>query len=171
MLCNFWQPNRTLAYSIHRTSRILLMGEPIRCSVFPNSRRSGQGGRATKWGWYKSLYRAKSTSPVIRLIIISGLAFTVGNVVWPIWDEPKIFYVPLAVFLLSCVLFVRSHTPPNTISKLLLNYLTLLACGNVVKQIFYTEKISQINDYVLGGLLTLWLFYKLYKNMKWETKK
>ena len=108
---------------------------------------------------------------MIRLIIISGLAFTVGNVVWPIWDEPKIFYVPLAVFLLSCVLFVRSHTPPNTISKLLLNYLTLLACGNVVKQVFYTENIAQINDYVWGGLLTVWLFYKLYKSTKWGIPK
>lgn len=108
---------------------------------------------------------------MIRLIIISGIAFTVGNVVWPIWDEPKIFYVPLAVFLLSCVVFVKSHVAPNTISKLLLNYLTLLACGNVVKQIFYTQNISQINDYVWGGLLTVWLIYKLYKNSKWEIPK
>jgi len=108
---------------------------------------------------------------VIRLIIISGIAFTIGNVVWPIWDEPKIFYVPLAVFLLSCLVFIKSHTAPGSISKLLLNYLTLLAWGNLVKQAFYNENISQINDYVWGGLLTVWLIYKLYKNIKWEIPK
>lgn len=59
----------------------------------------------------------------------------------------------------------------NSISKLMLNYLTLLACGNVVKQAFYTPNVAQINDYVWGGLLTLWLFYQLYKHKKWETKK
>lgn len=108
---------------------------------------------------------------MIRIIIISGIAFTVGNVIWPIWDEPKIFYVPLAVFLLSCLVFVKSRSTLDSISKLLLNYLTLLAWGNLAKQVFYTKEISQINDYVWGGLLTVWLFYKLYKNMKWETKK
>ncbi len=107
---------------------------------------------------------------MIRLVIISGIAFTVGNIVWPIWDEPKFFYVPLAVFLLSCVTFVKSKTANDTVNYLLLKYLTLLSWGNLAKQVFYTDSIAQINDYVWGGLLTLWLFYKLGERRKNKTK-
>jgi Na+/citrate or Na+/malate symporter len=98
------------------------------------------------------------------------VAFTVGNVVWPIWGEQKLFYVPLSVFLLSLVLEVKSHYKANGFRNLLLKYLTLLAWGNVVKQVFYNPHLAQINDYVWGGIVTAWLIYKSVK-LKWATRK
>ena len=109
---------------------------------------------------------------MIYIVIFSGIAFAVGNVIWDKWglDNPAYFYVPLSVFLLSLVLEVRSHYRANGFRKIVLSYLSLLAAGNVIKQVFYDPRLAQINDYVWGGLVTAWLIYKLVK-LRWATRK
>jgi hypothetical protein len=101
---------------------------------------------------------------MIRVVIISGVCFTVGNIIWPFFDEPKLFFVPLAIFISSAVWCVKSSVDIG--SKwihLLLSYLLLLSYGNIIKQMFYTDNIKQINDYIWGGLVTVWLLYKIKK--------
>ena len=100
---------------------------------------------------------------MIRWIIITGFLFTIGNVVWIYFGDPKLFYVPLAVFLF--LLLYNCLKPVTKITKaqeVFLSYFILLAGGNIVKQLFYTDKIKQINDYVWGGIVTAWLIYKLW---------
>lgn len=107
---------------------------------------------------------------MLRIIMISGLCFTAGNIVWPLFNEPKLFYVPLAVLLFSLLGFVKNkiNKEPKWI-RLVVNYLFILSCGNIVKQVFYTDKIKQINDYVFGGLVTI-VFIFLFGQL-WATQK
>lgn len=109
---------------------------------------------------------------MIYIVIFSGVAFTVGNLIWNQFgiDNPSYFYVPLSVFLLSLILELKSHYKAKGFRKLMLSWLTLLAWGNVVKQIFYNPHLAQINDYVWGSIVTAWLIYKLIK-LKWATQK
>lgn len=94
---------------------------------------------------------------LVILIIVSGFLFTVGNIVWPYFNEPKVFYVPLAVFLWLLVYYVRKTFTGNRFIKLFLTWLFLLAYGNVIKQIFYSPTMSQVNDYLWGSLVSVWL--------------
>lgn len=109
---------------------------------------------------------------MIYLIIISGIAFTIGNVLWDKFgiDEPKLFFVPLAVFIASLLSYAMSKLEKG-ITRLLVQYLFILSLGNIVKQLFYSEQIKQINDYIFGGVVTVWLFLTLIKTKQWETKK
>lgn len=56
----------------------------------------------------------------------------------------------------------------HPIDRYCLTYIMLLAYGNVVKQVFYSERIKQINDYVWCGLATVWLVIMI---IKWVTRK
>lgn len=103
-----------------------------------------------------------------KAFIISGICFTIGNVVWDKFDDPRIFYVPLAVFLLLSTLFVRKTVKTSDqITIYLLDYLWILAVGNLIKQIFYySNTIKQVNDYAWGGLISLWLIFMIIRE-KW----
>lgn len=99
----------------------------------------------------------------MRIIsIISGIAFTVGNIVWVLFDEPKYFYVPLAVFISSLVWMEKERTEKGCVAHIFMQYFFILSCGNIVKQVFYTPDLAQINDYVFGGMVTVWLLHKLF---------
>jgi len=95
-----------------------------------------------------------------KAIILSGICFTVGNVIWPLFDEPKLFYVPLAFLILTLLIDVKRSVTKDY-EKAFFDWLVMLAAGNVVKQLFYSEKLAQINDYVFGAIITVWLIYKL----------
>lgn len=99
---------------------------------------------------------------LVILIIVSGFLFTAGNIVWPYFNEPKVFYVPLAVFLWLLVYYVRKTFTGNKIIKLFLTWLFLLASGNLIKQIFYSPTMSQVNDYYWGAGVTLWLLIRVW---------
>lgn len=103
----------------------------------------------------------------MKKVIFSGAAFAIGNVIWPVFDEPKLFYVPLALFLFFLLWEVKGMVK-RSYEKAAVDWLITLSAGNIVKQGFYTETIAQINDYVFGALVTLWLFFKLGKI--WATK-
>jgi hypothetical protein len=109
---------------------------------------------------------------MIYLIVISGLVFTAGNVLWDKFgiNEPKLFYVPLAVFLCA-LLYDQLNRLKEGYKRIFIQYLFILSLGNFLKQVFYTETIKQINDYVFGALVTVWLLYNLIKHSKWEMKK
>lgn len=107
---------------------------------------------------------------MIKAIIISGFCFIIGNIVWVYFNEPKLFYVPLAIFLLLLLIDVKMGVQRmNKAEHILLSSLILLAGGNVIKQIFYTTTIKQINDYIFGAIVGLWTILKLVK--LWATSK
>jgi hypothetical protein len=108
---------------------------------------------------------------MIRVVIISGIAFTIGNIIWPLFNEPKIFYIPLAIFISSMLWEIKSKISNSKCLYVLTDYLLLLSLGNIVKQVFYSDNIAQINDYFWGGLVTVRLLFKLKKHLKWETRK
>lgn len=70
-------------------------------------------------------------------------------------------YVPLAFFLSFLLWNVKAPVKRTTIHNWLLNYFILLSVSNIVKQIWYSPLIEQINDYVVGGLATLILLILL----------
>jgi len=112
--------------------------------------------------------------PKVHWDAISGACFVVGNVTWKFFNEPKIHWVPLSVFLFLLTVCVRSDYVKKNTRKdakglyLWVTWLVILAAGNVVKQVFYSEKIKQINDYAFGGLVTIWLIINL---IRWEIRK
>lgn len=117
--------------------------------------------RFTEW----KIYRKKS-APSLRIwaIIISGLCFTIGNITWSLCNEPRVFYIPLAVFLLLLIYEVHEPTKKKTVVQLyFIRYFIFLAAGNVVKQVLYNETIDQINDYIWGAIITLILIIALIK--------
>lgn len=107
---------------------------------------------------------------MIRVIFIFGFLFTIGNIIWPMFNEPKIFYVPLALFIFSLLIEVRSRINiKNYYEIILVQYFIFLAGGNIVKQLFYTERIKQANDFIWGGIVTIWLIYKLID--RWDLNR
>jgi hypothetical protein len=104
---------------------------------------------------------------MIKLVIISGICFTIGNAIWPLFDEQKLLYIPQAIFFISMLTVCKRKY--EGLIKLFLTYLLLLAYGNLVKQVFYSDILKQINDYIWGGLVTLWLLYNIKNNLKWQT--
>lgn len=105
---------------------------------------------------------------MIKAAVIFGLCFTVGNIVWPLFNEPKLFYVPLAIFISLLIFIVKKNVKSDSkYLPLFVNYLLLLSYGNIVKQVMYTERIKQVNDYIWGGLVTVWLLFNLIKLKKW----
>lgn len=108
---------------------------------------------------------------MIRWIIIAAFAFTIGNIVWPMVGkegDPRLFFIPLAVMILLLFVYAR-HTiavnQPRWVRNFI-DYFVVLAAGNVIKQMFYSEKMKQINDYYFGGLMTLVLIITLWVNRK-----
>lgn len=92
---------------------------------------------------------------MIRAVIISGILFTIGNIVWKDYGDPKLYYAPMALFLLLLVVQVtRTYTGSSEYIKAFLVWLVALAAGNFIKQLFYTEKVAQIADYWWGGVIT-----------------
>ena len=106
----------------------------------------------------------------VKLIIAATICFVIGNIVWPFFNEPKLFYVPLAVLMaLYAFDMYKLRKDDSPIIKIWLGWVLLLACGNVIKQVFFSDLMKQINDYVWGGLITLWLIISII--LKWETRK
>lgn len=107
---------------------------------------------------------------ITKAIIAAGLCFTIGNVVWPLFNEPKLFFVPLAVFISLLIVAVKKNIQSSgKYIPLFMNYLLLLSYGNIIKQVLYSDRMEQINDYIWGGLVTVWLIIKLIKVKRWET--
>ena len=105
---------------------------------------------------------------MIKAVIITGILFVFGNALWPLFNEQKVFYVPQALFFISLLLAVRIKEPvKNKIAHYFLEWLLLLSYGNLIKQIFYSDILKQINDYIWGGFVTLILIYKI---IKWASK-
>ncbi len=100
---------------------------------------------------------------MIRLVIISAFLFIAGNVSLAFHNEYKVFWVPLAFHLLMLTYYIGSKQK-DVRYRIVFKYLTVLAIGNLIKQIFYTDTIGQINDYVLGGIATIILIVKLWAN-------
>lgn len=99
---------------------------------------------------------------MIRAVIISGILFTIGNVIWREYNDPKLYYVPMALFLLLLMVQVtRTYTGGSQYIQAFLVWLVALAAGNFVKQLFYTEKVRQIADYWWGGVITALLILSL----------
>lgn len=103
----------------------------------------------------------------MKFVIISGFAWIIGNVIWNKFGlyEPKIFYIPLAVFILSLCIELEKRVKTK-ISSVFMMYFIWLAFGNLIKQVFYSPKVSIINDYYFGGAMTLILIVRL-----WATRK
>jgi len=122
-------------------------------------------GTATIWKVYWT--QPPDTLRII-LIIITGILATLGNAFWDQFNEPKLFWIPFSVFIMLLMYEVCAKSiKENKIKKYFLTYLLLLSMGNVVKQVFYNEKMRQWNDYVFGSLLTLILLIFL----AWEIRK
>lgn len=97
-------------------------------------------------------------------MIIFGVLFTAGNIVWPFFNEPKLFYVPLAIFISIMLRYILSTLAERSYPvRMLVLYLFILSCSNVVKQVLYTDKIKQINDYFFGAVATLWLLIMIIR--------
>lgn len=107
-----------------------------------------------------------------RVALVAGISFVFGNVLWDKfgWYEPKIMYVPLALFLWLLIYEVIEPSKLSLVKPELYfwRYLFALSIGNIIKQVFYSETIEQINDYIWGGLVTLILLIFL---VKWAIQK
>jgi len=108
----------------------------------------------------------------MKIIIISGICFWVGNIVWIYLDEEKVFFVPLAIFMSAIIYKVKHLVKPKSYQFCFIEFLLLLSYGNIIKQLFYTENIGLINDYVYGGFLFIRLIVKLWqtRSMAFGTK-
>lgn len=100
---------------------------------------------------------------MVKAFIISAICFTIGNVIWDKFDDPRIFYVPLAVFMFISAWYVKKTSfKRGKIINLFLEYIVLLAAGNVIKQVFYySDEVKQVNDLIWGGLVTLTYIIKI----------
>ncbi len=99
----------------------------------------------------------------ILLVIASGFLFMAGNIGYSFGMSEKAFWVPLALHILCLVHYISSKVK-KPVEKLYLKYFTVLAWGNLIKQLFYTDSIKQINDFILGGIATIVLIVKLWEN-------
>jgi Na+/citrate or Na+/malate symporter len=100
---------------------------------------------------------------MIKAVIISGFLFIIGNILWSYFNQPKIFYIPLALFMLVLCLWVcDSYGGSNKYVLATFEYFVFLAFGNLVKQIFWSPSMSVIADYYWGGLMTLTLIVRLW---------
>lgn len=100
-------------------------------------------------------------------IIIGALCYLAGNILWEPLGEEKLYFVPQAVLILLLIIEVRKKTVKHL--RIFFTYFMLLAAGNVVKELFYSYYLKQVNDYIFGGFMTLWLLYQLLK--LWATQK
>lgn len=100
-----------------------------------------------------------------KTIIILNFIFLLSNILWPFIGDPKVFYIPLALLLVAFN-FQLWKTEDRRFVKVFLEYFVLLAIGNLIKQIFYSERLKQLNDYYWLGFLTVYLIIKL-----WATRR
>lgn len=109
---------------------------------------------------------------MVKLFIISAISFALGNICWDLfgWEEPRLFYIPLAILLFMGAWCVKHFSSKKgVIVNYFLDYVVLLAAGNVIKQIFYySYVIKEVNDYVYGILLTVWLIARI---IAWEIRR
>jgi hypothetical protein len=131
-------------------------------------------------GSTKQIHRAKPSTKMIRWAIIAGFAFMLGNIFWPYIGEPKLFYVPLATMILLLFIEIKSHYKKDK-SRLpiFIDFFVLLAWGNLVKQLFYSDNpqvyvvrywmplMSLLNDYIWGLVNIIYLIYNL---LKWANR-
>lgn len=99
---------------------------------------------------------------MIRLIIILNFVFLVSNILWVYIGDPKAFYIPLALLLVAFNFHLWKTFEGSRYVKAFLEYFVLLAIGNLIKQIFYSENMRQLNDYYWGGFLSVYLIIKLW---------
>lgn len=107
---------------------------------------------------------------MVRFYYISGVLFTIGNVTWPYFNDPRVFYIPLALFLFMGSWCAKSPSKKNytIIDGFFLDYIVLLAGGNIVKQVFYyNNTVSQVNDYIWGLVITIILIIRII----WEIRR
>jgi len=87
-------------------------------------------------------------------VIISGFTFVAGNMNWIKWGSENYYHIPLAFFLFfllyDCGKSVEWVKMP--IEYLLIQCLTVLSVGNVVKQITYIDGL-QAYDFIWGWLV------------------
>lgn len=98
---------------------------------------------------------------MIRVIIILNFIFLLSNILWPFIGDPKAYYIPLALLLVAFN-FQLWKTEGRRFVRVFLEYFVLLAIGNLIKQIFYSENLKVLNDYYWGGFLTVYLIVKLW---------
>lgn len=101
---------------------------------------------------------------MIKLIIASGMLWWIGNIIWDKFGmyEPKLFYVPLSIFITVMILYIKkSISEREKRLHIIFQGMFALAIGNVVKQVFYSDKIKQINDYWFAGLVFIITLYLL----------
>lgn len=104
---------------------------------------------------------------MVKAIIIACFCFLIGNIIWPIVGEDKLYFVPQAVLIALCLNYI-AHKTKGKFEHLFITYFLLLSYGNIVKELFYSYRMKQINDYIWGGLVTTWLIFNL---IKWAIQK
>jgi hypothetical protein len=119
------------------------------------------------------VYRQKPTTALnvvkpiekrkVSLLIVCGFSFVIGNVTWPLFGDPRVFYVPLALFLFFMLWQISEPGEKTVLQEYCIRYFKILSISNVFKQIFYNEHIDQINDYVVGSVVTIILLIFVIK--------
>lgn len=112
---------------------------------------------------------------MVKAFIICAISFAIGNVLWDNFgfNDPRLFYIPLSALLFSSAWYVKktSLKRSNYIIHFL-DYIVLLAGGNVIKQVFYyNDTIQQINDYWWGSLISAWLIIILIREWVIQNQK
>lgn len=108
---------------------------------------------------------------MVKAFIISGICFTIGNLIWDKFDDPRVFYIPLSVFLFVGAWYVKKTAfKEGKITDYFLDYILLLAAGNIIKQVcYYNGTVAEVNDLYWGAALTLWLIARIIK-LKWAIR-
>lgn len=99
---------------------------------------------------------------MINIIIILNFIFLLSNILWQYVGDPKAFYIPLALLLVAFNFQLWKTFEGSRYVKAFLEYFVLLAIGNLIKQIFYSDTLRVANDYYWGGFLTVYLIIKLW---------
>jgi len=87
-------------------------------------------------------------------VIISGFAFVAGNMNWIKWGSENYYHIPLAFFLFFLLYDCGKNVEwvKTPIEYLLIQCLTILAVGNVIKQLTYIPG-PQPYDFIWGWLV------------------
>lgn len=93
--------------------------------------------RFSEWALYRQKPAAKI---VVWVYIISAMAYTLGNVFWSRLGDANLYFIPLAIFLLTGAITIRLPYKNKSVRQIVcLDWIVLLAAGNVIKQLMYDK--------------------------------
>lgn len=97
---------------------------------------------------------------LLMAIAIMGIYFWIGNMVWARFNEPKIYYIPLSIFISLMLFYIKTEAVGIKVWYYVIEFLFLLSLGNIIKQVLYSPNIVIRNDYIFAAGLLIQLIWQ-----------